>query len=79
MIILRICVLKILASPSKKLEQVGKVSFELFSKNFLKTNADKHHLILSTDERFSISIDNKVIKNSAIKTISSLFEYYTRF
>ena len=30
----------------------------------MKANADKCHLILSTDEPFSINIDNKVIKNS---------------
>ena len=55
----------------EKLEQVGKVLFQCFSNNFLKENADKCHLILSTDEPFSINEDltifNKdyeVIKNS---------------
>ena len=33
----------------EKLEEVGKVLFEWFSNNFLKANADKCHLILSTD------------------------------
>ena len=36
----------------EKLEEVGKVLFGWFSNNFLKTNADKCHLILSTDEPF---------------------------
>ena len=53
----------------EKLEEVGKVLFEWFSNNFLKTNADKCRLILSTDERFSINIDNKVIKNSSNKKL----------
>ena len=52
-----------------KLEQVGKVLFEWSSNNFLKTNADKCHLILSTDEPFSINIDNEVIKNSNKKLL----------
>ena len=34
----------------EKLEEVGKVLFEWFSSNFLKANADKCHLLLSTDE-----------------------------
>ena len=48
----------------EKLEEVGKVLFEWSSNNFLKANADKCHLILSTEEPFSIKIDNEVIKNS---------------
>ena len=48
----------------ENLEEVGKVLFKWFSNNFLKANADKFHLILSTDEPFSINIDNEVIKNS---------------
>ena len=48
----------------EKLEEVGKVLFEWFSNNFLKANADKSHLILSTDESFSIKLDNEVIENS---------------
>ena len=47
-----------------KLEEVGKVLFEWFSNIFLKANGDKCRLILSTDEPFSINIDNEVIKNS---------------
>ena len=43
----------------ENLEEAGKVLFEWFSNNFLKTNADKCHLILSTDEPFSINIDNE--------------------
>ena len=53
----------------EKLEEVGKVLFEWFSNNFLKANADKYHLILSTDEPFSINIDNEVIKNSNNKKL----------
>ena len=53
----------------EKLEEVGKVLFEWFSNNFLKANADKCHLILSTDEPFSINIDNEVIKNSNNKKL----------
>ena len=48
----------------EKLEEVGKILLEWFSSNFLKTNADKCHLILSTDEPFSINMDNEVIKTS---------------
>ena len=43
----------------EKLEEVGNVLFD-----FVKANADKCHLILSTDEPFSINKDNEVIKNS---------------
>ena len=53
----------------EKLEEVGKVLFEWFSNNFLKASADKRHLILSTDEPFSIKIDNEVIKNSNNKKL----------
>ena len=53
----------------EKLEEVGKVLFEWFSDNFLKANADKCHLILSTDEPFPINIDNEVIKNSNNKKL----------
>ena len=53
----------------EKLEEVGKVLFEWFSNNFLKANANKCHLILSTDEPFSINIDNEVIKNSSNKKL----------
>ena len=48
----------------EKLEEVGKILLEWFSKNLLKANADKCRLILSTDEPFSINIDNEVIKSS---------------
>ena len=53
----------------EKLEEVGKVLFKWFSNNFLKANADKCHFILSTDEPFSINIDNEVIKNSNNKKL----------
>ena len=53
----------------EKLEEVGKILFEWFSNNFLKSNADKCHLILNTDEPFSINIDNEVIKNSNNKKL----------
>ena len=53
----------------EKLEEVGKILFEWFSNNFLKANADKCHLILSTDEPFSINIDYEVIKNSNNKKL----------
>ena len=56
-----------------KLEEVGKVLFEWFSNNFLKANADKFHLILSTDEPFSINIDNEVIKNSNNKKLLGIY------
>ena len=48
----------------EKLEEVGKILLEWFSENLLKPNADKCRLILSTDEPFSINIDNQVIKSS---------------
>ena len=53
----------------EKLVEVGKVLFQWFSNNFLKVNADKWHLILSTDEPFSITVDNEVIKNSNKKLL----------
>ena len=53
----------------EKIEEVGKVLLESFSNNFLKANADKCHLILNTDEPFSIIIDNEVIKNSRHKKL----------
>ena len=53
----------------EKLKEVGKVLFERFSNNFLKTNADKCRLILSMDEPCSIKIDNEVIKNSNNKKL----------
>ena len=53
----------------EKLEEVGKVLFEWFSNSFLKAYADKCHLIISTDETFSIDIDNEVIKNSNNKKL----------
>ena len=53
----------------EKLEEVGKVLFEWFSNNFLKANADKCHLILSTDDPFSINIDSEIIKSSNIKKL----------
>ena len=56
------------------LQEVGKVLFEWFSNNFLKANADKCHLILRTDEPFSINkpfpfSNNEVIKNSNYKKL----------
>ena len=48
----------------EKLEEVGNVLFKWFTNDFVKANADKCHLILSTDEPFSINKDNEVIKNS---------------
>ena len=53
----------------EKLEELGKVFFEWFSNNFLKANAGRFHPILSTDETFSINIDNEVIKNSSNKKL----------
>ena len=53
----------------EKLEEVEKVLFEWFSNNFLKVSADKCHLILSTDDPFSINVDNEVIKNSNNKKL----------
>ena len=38
-------------------------------KQFLKGNTNKCHLILSTDEPFSINIDNEIIKNSNNKKL----------
>ena len=37
-----------------------------------KANADKCHLVLSTDEPFSINIDKEVIKNSNNKKLSGI-------
>ena len=45
----------------EKLEEVGKIRLEWFSNDFLKANVDIFHLILSTNEPFSLNIDNEVI------------------
>ena len=45
----------------ENLEEVGKVLF--------KNSNDKCHLILSTDELFSIHVDNELIKNSNDKKL----------
>ena len=45
----------------ENLEEVGKVLF--------KNSNDKCHLILSTDELFSIHVDNEVIKNGNDKKL----------
>ena len=55
-----------------RLEEVGIVLFEWFSNNFLKANAGKCHLILSTDEPFLVNIDNEVIKNSNNKKLLAI-------
>ena len=39
----------------EKLEEVRKTVFEWFSNNFLIANADKCHVILSTNDTFSIN------------------------
>ena len=59
----------------EKLEEVGKVLFEWLSNNFLKANADKCYLILSTDEPFSINMDNEVIENSNNKKLFGINLY----
>ena len=53
----------------EKLKEVGKVLFEWFPNNLLNANADKCHLILSTDEPLPINIDNEVIKNNNNKKL----------
>ena len=58
--------------PLGRLEEVGIVLFEWFSNNFLKANAGKCHLILSTDEPFLVNIDNEVIKNSNNKKLLAI-------
>ena len=63
-----VCSEKIDLTP-EKLEEVEKVLFEWFSNNSLKANADRCHLILSTDEPFSINIDHEIIKNSNNKKL----------
>ena len=40
-----------------------------FQTIFLKANIDKYRLVLSTDEHFSMNIDNEVIKNSNDKKL----------
>ena len=53
----------------EKLEEAANVLFEWFSNNFLKANADKCHLILITDEPFSINTDNEVTEKSSNKRL----------
>ena len=56
----------------EKLEEVRKVLFEWFSNNFLKANVEKCYLISSTDELFSIIINNGVSKNSNNKKLPGI-------
>ena len=52
----------------------GKNTFLLVFKKVMKKNVEKCHLILSSDESFSINIDNEVLKNSNDKkTVRSKF------
>ena len=44
----------------EKLQEVGKLFFEWFPNYFLKANAGKCYLILTTDEPFSVNIDKEV-------------------
>ena len=55
----------------EKLEEVGKVLFEWFSNNFLKANADKCHLILSTDEPLGINLNNRLGFDTHVANISN--------
>ena len=64
-----------ISHPGKKLKEVVKILFDQFSKNLLKKNAEKCHLILSSYESFPINTDNEVFKNSNDKrTVWSEFE-----
>ena len=56
---------------SRKTRGSRKILSEWFSRNFLKENAGKCHLILSTDEPFSVT-DNEVSKNSNDKNCKEL-------
>ena len=60
----------------EKPKEVRKVLFEWFSNNFLKANAHECQIILSTDEPFSINIDNDVIKNSNNKNLLGINQDY---
>ena len=46
------------------LEQVSNGLFEWFKDNLLKSNADKCHLLISTNDRVSINVDRFKIDKS---------------
>ena len=53
----------------KSLEDSSKILFQWFTNNYMKANADKCHLLLSTNEVFSANIDNAVIQNSTTEKL----------
>ena len=62
-------VMKMLTSLQKIQRKQEKYFFNSFQIIFLKANADKCHLILSTDETFSINLDIEIIKNKNNKKL----------
>ena len=48
----------------KYLEESSKILFKWFKDNYMKANADKCHLLLSTNDIFTAEIDKAVIQNS---------------
>ena len=51
------------------LEDICKQLFQLFSDNQMTASPDKWHLICSTDDQISPSIESEVIKNSKLQKI----------
>ena len=71
MMMLCICVLKILTSYGK-MEKMGKTLFGWVSNHFLKANVEKYYLVLSSDESFSINIDNVSLRTVTTKNCQKL-------
>ena len=46
------------------LEQASNGFFEWFKNNLLKSNADKYHLLVSTNDRVSMNVDGFKIRNA---------------
>ena len=46
------------------LEQASNGFFEWFKNNLLKSNADKYHLLVGTNDRVSLNVDRFKIRNA---------------
>ena len=57
------------------LQQASSGLFELFENNLLKSNADKCHLLVSTNDRISMNVDRfKMSKSDTEKLLSVKFD-----
>ena len=64
-----------LDDPITSLEQVSNGLFEWFKNNLLKSNADKCHLLVSTNDRMSMNVDGfKINKSNTEKLLGVKFD-----